>query len=791
MRLIRYLKLCGLQHPRPSRATKNRYVSVRGALLALIMMPAVACTQAIAADEPRLAFNTANIGRVKALLPSDPEARRRWVTQKKIADEALATAPRGDRKIDTALEALALAYRITDERRYADKVRQLLLERADRKDWLTDLPLARRDPPWKSDLGMGYAAASSGIAFDAVRAVLSPEDRKRISQGIIQGAIVPIFNDWIDGRERIHALDTMGHNWWAHIVFGAGVAALALRDDDPRALEWARRVDRASVEWFGFPGSRIESKPPTFGSDGAYSETIGYAELGLHSLMLFRRSWVETFGTQPSPIPHLEKVADAFFAAAYPRSDGWISLNFGDSRPPSCGCRTLADLWALGDHNPAYLTYIGGFANVPEKDAWADAVNLPYLPDATARRSAEGTIAEPVTKLFASQGLLSMRKSWGEDSTLFALKSGFTWNHNHADASSFVLYHKGRSLISDSGHSNYATPEYDGYYRQSAAHNVVTIDGKAQPPSDLYDGSHFAGAIDHLIDTPDMRFAWADATGPTSRYFQRNFRNILWIGDTILILDDLRSWDIGQYEWLLHYQGEAKKVGKTLRVLDGDAAVEVTPLFPSELPDGGLSTDYPYAMKLIEHEGLKDGEPKVGQTYIAFQPSGKSDREKFLVALQPQDNGKVSSSIERIEGLNWIGARITGADRITEVYLNQLADGRIRHRNANATIGGYETDAYIFVSSWPKNQSGPIQPDQLLIVNGSYVRRDGNVLLDSLSKLSLHVDYGKRRTVTLGVQPEGQIRLKCDVDLSVDSIAVPCEQGVAIIPARGNRIHKK
>ena len=29
-----------------------------------------------------------------------------------------------------------------------------------------------------------------------------------------------------------------------------------------------------------------------------------------------------------------------------------------------------------------------------------------------------------------------------DDATLVAIKSGFTWNHAHADAGSFVLFHK-------------------------------------------------------------------------------------------------------------------------------------------------------------------------------------------------------------------------------------------------------------------------------------------------------------------------------------------------------------
>ena len=35
------------------------------------------------------------------------------------------------------------------------------------------------------------------------------------------------------GRKRIHTLDTMGHNWWSAIVFGAGIASMAILDEDP------------------------------------------------------------------------------------------------------------------------------------------------------------------------------------------------------------------------------------------------------------------------------------------------------------------------------------------------------------------------------------------------------------------------------------------------------------------------------------------------------------------------------------------------------------------------------
>jgi len=374
--------------------------------------------------------------------------------------------------------------------------------------------------------------------------------------------------------------------------------------------------------------------------------------------------------------------------------------------------------------------------------------------------------------------LATMRTDWTDDATMFAIKSGYTWNHNHADAGSFILNHRGRTLLADSGHSSYATPEYDGYYRQSVAHNVVTIDGKAEPPSDLYDGSRFMGAVDHLIDVAGFRYVWADATGPTSRNFQRNFRNILWIGDTILVLDDLKSWDVGQFEWLLHYNGEAKRTGQVVRIVDGDAAVAVRPLFPQPLPDGGLPTDYPEAMRLVEHAGLKDADPKVTQPYLGFQPTRKDDREKFLVAIQPEVPGRTPAKVERIEGLNWIGVRITDATRVTEVYVNLLADGRVRHRNANTTLGGFDTDAYVLALGRPV---GGGEPDRFFVANGSYVRKGGAVWLDSLSKVFAHVDRANG-AATLSRQPTASIRLGCAAPLRVNGQRIGCSGGVAMLP---------
>lgn len=707
--------------------------------------------------------------------------RTRWRDLRRSADRAIGKPPTDERRIDEALENLALAYRMTGESRYADAAYHLLSVRARKADWLTDKPLARRDPRWHSDLGMGFAAASYGIAYDAIRDTLSETQRRELTDGLIRGAIRPILDDWVDGRHRIHTLDTMGHNWWGHIVFGGGVGVLAILRDDPRAAEWARRIDEASREWFSFAGSRFESKPATFGIDGAYSETVNYANLGLHEMLVFRRFFQSATGRAPVPIAGLDKVAVYFLAMSYPAAGGWRSLNFGDSHPDVCGCEVLADLWASGNRNPAYLPYLAGFAGSDKWDAWSEAMNLPFFPDAAQRAAANALHAAPTAAVFPSQGIATLRDSWNDDATMLAVKSGFTWNHNHADAGSIILQHRGHALIADAGHSGYATPQYDAYFRQSIAHNVVTIDGAAIPPTDTYDGSHAMGTVDHLIDTPGFRYVWADATGPTSRYFQRNYRNLLWIGDTMLVIDDVRSWKSGQFDWLLHYGGTARRDGQTVRLTDGDAAADVRPLFPQPLPDAGLPTDYPEAMRLVAHEGPAEADPKTNVPFLGFQPAGTSDREKFVVAIQPRTPGLEPSRVERLEGVNWIGVRITGGGSVTEVYLNLLADGRIRHRNANAVLGGYETDAYLLGLTWPAGADRATTAAQIFVADGSYVRRGNTVLLDSLSKVFARWPTAAPGAMSLSADPSAQVRFGCGAALSVtrEERTIACEGGQA------------
>ena len=230
--------------------------------------------------------------------------------------------------------------------------------------------------------------------------------------------------------------------------------------------------------------------------------------------------------------PVLGKIADFFMHTSYFRSDGspW-STDFGDSSLGSNGGSVVPLLWSLGYRNPGMLWYMqqcrrDGDAGTPGLMLGSPG-GLLYAPTAEEMAAIPDLPDVQRSQIFPDMGWVTMRSSWEKDATMLGIKCGYTWNHAHADTGSFILFHRGKYILVDSGKSGYSTPEYDDYYRQSVAHSVVMFNGRAENPEDTYFGSKFIGTTSHLLDAGDLCYVLADATGPTCDTFIRNFRHLM------------------------------------------------------------------------------------------------------------------------------------------------------------------------------------------------------------------------------------------------------------------------
>ena len=152
-------------------------------------------------------------------------------------------------------------------------------------------------------------------------------------------------------------------------------------------------------------------------------------------------------------------------------------------------------------------------------------------------------------------------------------------------------------------------------------------------------------------------------------------------------------------------------------------------------------------------------------TYYAFAPAESTRRTKFITAilLVGEDDQVDLPQLERLEGTNFIGVRVRQGGTTTDVYLNLLADGRVKHRNSNISIHGWQTDAYLvaFTSPDGRDMTDPNALSRCFVAHGSYLRRDGAVLLDSLSKVFLTVEpKGNDLSVLLDGQPVMNVTLR-------------------------------
>ncbi|MDO7171593.1 heparinase II/III family protein [Mariniflexile sp. AS56] len=724
-----------------------------------------------------LLYTDDNIVRLKDQIKTDESIKSSWNEQYKKAKELL----KKDKLKSTDGLLLGLVYRMTGEEKFASKLKTLLLDYTSKDTW-EGSTLLKRNPPWQGGLGTSHTSYDIAVGFDCIYNYLTASEKQQIAEDIVRLGITPARYDWLDPATNMHTYDTMGHNWWSACVYMSGLASLAVRNEIPEARKWAQDIQETSIDWLNYSGSVLQNKPPTFDKDGGFYESVGYAAYGTSQYLLFLYAYTNVLPEEPKiESSIIDKIGDFFINTTYFVEGGKdLAVNFGDSKITANGDRIVRLLWNLGYQNKDYAWYINHVTNGEHKDS--NIAEALILNPGKEINNSNFSPNRPKSTLYQDMGWATLRNSWGDNATMLAVKSGFTWNHAHADAGSYILFHNGKNLIIDSGTGSYLNPLFTEYYCQSEAHNVVMFDGEGQNRNDPYFGSVHSGGLHNLVEGQDFKYLLANATGPYSHILARNYRNFIWVGEVILVIDDLLAYEPGQFEWLLHYNGESTlKGGIDLTIKDEDAKVLVRPLFPETFPPGGERPhDFPEHMRLKEKIGYEDHQPDVKKPYWSISHFEKTTRTKFVTAitLETPENEKKLPVITKDEGKGFLKVSITQNGTTTVVYFNLLADGRLKHRNSLINIEGWETDAYLTVLKFKEgeDQTKIENLEELFIGHGSYLRRDGQVLVHALSKYTALVeDFKSKPSVIFQGQPHATFSLfssKYKSALDVNTVSV-------------------
>ena len=680
-------------------------------------------------QHPYLFFSAADAAAYREKLKTDPAAKERYDKAVEKAEELL-TEPfvtweeaNGKQTMHAnfgalngqayrLLGCLGLKYVAEGDGRCAARLKELIAHFITFDRWYARSYFVRQPNPWHSDLCSTATTLALGRIFDIIRDSLTPDERLTLAKGIFDKGVRPALGDWALPETRLHALDSMGHNWWAVCNGEAAAALLALRDDLP-GVDCARMldcVDHALAGYLTYPGNRLFNKTRSFDDRGMFYEGVGYDNYGTGTLLQYlwcRERYDGRNETIRSALP--EGFADAPVNFLYPVTKdgktGYLSLDFCDSDTDNFPERIARYAVRLGlDTSPARAV-----ASVCGTDIWEEIAGVDY---SRCRGSVE---ALPKTVVLSS-GCAITRDTWEPDGTVFAVRSGMCWNHAHNDAGSFVIFHKGRPFFTDCGTCDYTSPLYHDYYCQDAAHSLLLVNGRSSRDEELYRGSKFPGALTDHYEGKDFFFVQADATGPAAHLCSRLYRSFLWIENRLLVVvDDVYCHEPNAVQFTLHFDGTYRREGNAV-------------LFDNDGMTAKLISHSP-AMTLAEKIGHAPHKQEEDKIYLALSDDANERTHTLFhtLELDPEDRNVVyeTLSCERADGV-----KITDGDVEREIWYNHLADGHVMHDNSQTVVGGYDTDAYILMITRDNRE----RTERVLAVCASFLRKNGRVYHSSFAK---------------------------------------------------------
>mgnify|MGYP001177266540 CR=1 FL=1 len=174
-------------------------------------------------------------------------------------------------------------------------------------------------------------------------------------------------------------------------------------------------------------------------------------------------------------------------------------------------------------------------------------------------RGEEGSPPEYDSIARQDSGYFIMRSGWENDAQYLLFEGGpFGRFHQHEDMLSFDLYAKGLPFIVDPGITSYFPNAWTSFYRTTAAHNTVLVDGKGQNRRTQSIEEWVESARDRTTWTSNKRADVAIATfeGPYDELEQRvtHMRAVMFVKpDYFLVFDELAGEGRHTYEALFHF----------------------------------------------------------------------------------------------------------------------------------------------------------------------------------------------------------------------------------------------
>ena len=465
--------------------------------------------------------------------------------------------------------------------------------------------------------------------------------------------------------------------------------------------------------------------------DGVYFEQTSYyhrytTDFYIHFLILLRTSGAEV------PAAVETKLTQLLEHLLYTmRPDGTTPL-FGDD---DGGRVIMLTRRAANDFRETLATGAALLARQDFKFAAADAgaEALWLLGPEGLRELEELQALEPAqqSRAFPDGGYYVMRDGWSPTANYLFFDAGphgtLNCGHAHADALSFELAANGHTMLVDPGTYTYTgSKDLRDWFRSSAAHNTLTIDGQSSSVSDgPFSWQSIASCrCDAWI--AESRFDYLAAWHNGYQSLQDpvdHMRSVLFLkGDYWIMRDHVRSAAEHQIKLWFHFNTGVAPLSSKNDVYVVSENAHSTRLQISICALGGQWTR--------EHGWVSSCYGEKGEAPVfGFELASRGAIE-LVTFLLPQTSGvhprPVVREIEAIEG------------RAFEINVDGKHDVLLLRGMAGETAGWVETArlASDFEITWARfaNEQARL-PDELVLIGGQTLEVDGREIVNSEDRI--------------------------------------------------------
>jgi hypothetical protein len=651
---------------------------------------------------PRILYPKASLDSIRATLSSS--RARSWKACKSAADRALSKGVPEFPKyhliedantrrleygryfsyfrgyVDGALMNLSLAFLMTEEQKYADAAKKILLEIA---SWPTDdKDVTSVSARWGDEPGLSFSKCAH-IAYDWLYPALDDNQKKQVFD-------MCRARTWQTYRrlERRNYLTYPGESHNGRLIAYLTDMSLAMAGETDDAETWLTYSLKALLtfypHWAGIDGGWAEGTPYGLWYNGFYIPAFESLRL-LADYNLWQR-------------PFFNRVRYFFF---------YCTANHGEIRPFGDSAEGGGPGVGRGSGYAELMSFHAHRYNDPNIGWW-----VKQIPGYRGGRSgftallyedelpAKAPAGLPNSRVFKGVGWAGLHSDMTqpEHDTCMIFKSSpyGSVSHSHADQNAFAIMKGGKALAIPSGYygPSYGKPHHAQWTRATKANNCVLVDGQGQKIR----SADASGRIVDFRDAAGYSYVAGDATPAYMGKLKKWIRHILFLRPGLfLLLDEIESPESSKYQWLLHAFEKMELQDNRITSRRRGATLDVTLACSHGLKltqTDQFDTPYNYGIPEKYHRNkanhwhvTAETVEKSKKVYIAAVMSVYDDSDKFDMKLQYK-NG-------------WIGATAAGG-------FGQV-EGLIRIKESSALPAGLSSEKISRkINLWGRTRDGDI-----------------------------------------------------------------------------------